>query len=156
MQHASNIILDSWCVLRKCVQHAALVRPGLRSQQADSTQRCSSFLQEFTSAYVSDQEGVLRAQKRQVARQYTTETSPSSPVSKDSAGQVKPGGHSRQSKTSHSRGSVVTILDDSQHPIRAGSVPSYAWPVLLDLKLAGIVLSNSNDQCIHCKCNMLV
>ena len=156
MQHASNIILDSWCVLRKCLQHAALVRPGLRSQQAYSTQRCSSFLQDYTLAYVSDQEGVLRAPKRQVARQYTTETSPTSPVSKDSAGQIKSGGHSRQSKTSHSRGSVVTILDDSQHPIRAGSVPSYAWPVLLDLKLAGIVFSNSADQCIQCMCHMLV
>lgn len=156
MQHATKIILDSWVVLRKCVQHAALVRPGLRSQQVYSTQRCSSFLQEITSAYVSDQEGVLRAPKRQLARQYTTETSPRSPVSKDSAGQVKSGGHSRQSKASHSRGSVVTILDDSQHPIRAGSVPSYAWPVLLDLKLAGIFLSNSADRCIHCMCYMLV
>lgn len=149
MQHAASCAFSPWALFRKCAKHAVLSRPALLSQQHGGKFGARSVLQRLHATYVSDAERTLHTQLQKLVRNYTTE----SPASADSAvaepgGPAKLSGRSQISKSSLNKGNVATVLDDSQHALTAKDIPSYAWPVLLDLKLAGTDTEMSNFQII--------
>lgn len=45
--------------------------------------------------------------------------------------------HESTSKVSRQSSAFARVLDDSQHSIKASSLPAYAWPFLTKLHLAG-------------------
>lgn len=141
MQHAASCAFSPWALFRKCAKHAVLIKPALLSQHHVGNFGTRSVLPRLHATYISDAERTLHTQLQKMVRNYTTE----SPASADSA-VAEPGGtaesstRSQISKSSLNKANVATVLDDSQHALTAKDIPSYAWPVLLDLKLAGIEL----------------
>lgn len=58
--------------------------------------------------------------------------------------------HDLTSKVSRPSSASARVLDDSQHSIKASSLPAYAWPFLTKLHLAGIV--NGTSRIAHIRC----
>lgn len=58
--------------------------------------------------------------------------------------------HDLTSKVSRQSSASARVLDDSQHSIKASSLPAYAWPFLTKLHLAGDVNGTSRIAQFQC------
>lgn len=135
MQHVNSSVFKCWTVVRSCVQQAATYRAARRIQSGHSRNHCHVPLREASASYTSPKGNPLHGQQQQSARAYTTE--PPSPLSDNGSSKSRAIATPVDLKGVASKGNVLRVLDDSQHPVRSGNLPSYVWPVLLDLKLAG-------------------
>lgn len=139
MQFASNGAVSPWCIFRTCVKHAASVKHAALSQLHRSNAQCRTNLPVLGATHASQTERSLHTQLREMARTSTVESPATAgfPLSEEADSLAASKERSQTAKTGLSQGSSATVLDDSQHPVTASAVPSYAWPVLLKLKLAG-------------------
>ena len=140
MHYGNSSVSKGWTVLRDCLQ-AANFTTARRVQSGYSRKQCYVTSREASGSRISLKGSYVHGQQHQLARAYATEplSQPVSPVldqvsRKSRAVETPVSGHW---KAVASKDSVTRVLDDSQHPVRPSHIPSYAWPVLLDLKLAG-------------------